>query len=162
MSAPNTVLANKAELCLPATCRVACALEVIDGLLRAAGAVRGEEVDSLLDLRWVLRERTDAEAALALFCQLRRSMEERHYLAFYRLRRWLQNHIEVNVRLRVDDSGRTVGLKLERYCVEAIRHQCLHAGRAQGEPVKTPRVTFAFRSVEAVQASLSEKRCECC
>src|SRR5688500_1519454 len=86
------------EVCSPVSCRNTCALEVVDGLLRAAGSVRGDEVDGLLDLRWLLHQWKNAETTLSVFCQLRRSMEDRHYLAFYRLRRWLENHIEVTVQ----------------------------------------------------------------
>jgi hypothetical protein len=68
--------------CRPARCHAACGLEIVDHLLRAADSVRGQEVDGLLDLRSLLRGRTDAEAALGVFCQLRRELEERHYLEF--------------------------------------------------------------------------------
>ena len=85
--------------CSPTTCLDTCALQVIDGLLAACGTVRGEEVDALLDLRSLLRRREDRVAAIALFSRLRRSMEARHYLAFYRLRRWMDNHFDSKVEL---------------------------------------------------------------
>lgn len=85
--------------CSPATCLDTCALQVIDGLLAACGTVRGEEVDALLDLRSLLRRRENDAAALVIFRQLRRSMESRHYLAFYRLRRWMDNHVASKLEL---------------------------------------------------------------
>ena len=62
-------------------------------LLREHGSVRGEEVDLLLDLRWLLRHREQPEKALELFRELRRRLEDKHYLLFFRLRRWMENHL---------------------------------------------------------------------
>jgi hypothetical protein len=143
------------ESCTVATCRRGCALEVVDGLLCETGTVRGEEVDALLDLRWLLRHREDAEATLFLFCQLRRAMEERYYLAFYRLRRWLEHHIEVNVFLHGGASERKVSLKLDRYCIEAIRHQCLQSALEPAERLSRTRVRFVFRPVAYFSSSPS-------
>jgi hypothetical protein len=143
--------AIKQAACTRFTCRKTCALEVVDGLLRDAGSVRGEEVDGLLDFRWVLRHREDAEATLALFCQLRRAMEERHYLAFYRVRRWLENQIEVFVRLHPKGQELRAPLKLDFYCVEAIRHHSLRNAGPQVGHVAVPRVRFAFRPSGVVE-----------
>jgi hypothetical protein len=142
----------------PATrCRRTCALDVVDGLLRETDAVRGEEVDSLLDLRSLLRRRENAEATLALFLQLRRSMEQRHYLAFYRLRHWLQNEIQVNVRVRRGELERTCKLKLDCYCIEAVRCQSLRAVLGLNEPVLAPKVSFAFAPL--VESGVSCREC---
>ncbi|NWF86172.1 MAG: hypothetical protein HXY18_20370 [Bryobacteraceae bacterium] len=134
--------------CTPADCRERCAVEVIDGLLRAAGAVRGAEMDALLDLRWLLRRREDPEGVLALFCQLRRSMEERHYLAFYRLRRWLENHCYATVRLCAGGPERVSPVRLDRFCVEAIRGHCLQTALAPGELAGASRVRFHFATLQ--------------
>lgn len=135
----------KGYSCTPATCNPRCALDIIDGLLRSSSAVRAEELDALLDLRWLLRHRQDAEAALVKFCALHRAMEERHYLVFYRLRRWLENQVEAIIRLRRGEPERTTPLKLERYRLEAVRLQCLEAARQGREPLLCPRVEFVFR-----------------
>jgi hypothetical protein len=134
--------------CTPAICRVECALQVIDSLLRAAGNVRGEEVDELLDLRCLIRRRQDAEAALTLFCQLRRTMEEGHYLAFYRLRRWFENQVLAGVRLRPGVPERRIPLKLDRYCMEAVRSHCLLSVLQPREPLLASRVEFLYRDLE--------------
>lgn len=133
--------------CAPAACRTGCALEVIDELLRAHGTVRGEEVDGLLDLRWLLNHRENAEAALTLFCTLRRVMEGRHYLAFFRLRRWLENHIAVIARLRPGVPDRSVPLTLDNFCLEAIRSRCVLMARRPGEPLLGAKVSFSFKPV---------------
>lgn len=146
--------------CQAETCRSGCSLEVIDSLLRASGSVRGDEVDALLDLRSLLRRRqdADAEAVLAAFCPLRRAMEARHYLAFYRLRRWLENHMEVHVHLAAEEGERVVPLRLERYCLEAVR---VHSIQGELGPTARGRVEFRFRQEnrEAAHAPLEETAC---
>ena len=151
MNLPPPILAPQG-ICGVTSCRPACALEAVDSLLRAAGAVRGEEVDALLDFRSLLRHRQDAEAVLSLFCQLRRAMEERHYLTFYRLRRWLENHIQVLV-LSSGDFEQETALKLDRYCIEAVRSHCLQSVLKPGEPLLAPKVQFLFRSMAQPVAS---------
>lgn len=132
------------ENCSVASCRVRCAMQVIDELLAQRGAVSGDEVDALLDLRFHFRHRQDAEAALRLFCELRLRMEQRHYLAFFRMRRWLENHLAAAV-VTAQDARQTVGVKLDHYCVEAIRRVSLCAALGRGVSAKHPRVRFVFR-----------------
>ena len=132
--------------CTSTTCRQRCALGVLDELLSLPRTtVSGEEVDLLLDLRWQLRQRAEGEGALRLFCDLRRRMEQRHYLAFFRLRRWLENQIVAQVRICPAAEVSAVSVKLDHYCVEAIRRSCLCASLSQGSVMLVPRLQFAFR-----------------
>jgi hypothetical protein len=136
--------------CTVADCRWRCALEVIDEMLGAPrSAVSGEEVDLLLDLRWQLRQRAEAEAALKLFCDLRRRMEARHYLAFFRVRRWMENHLVAAVRVCPAAEVHEVPVKLDHYCVEAIRRVCLCASMGYGAVMLAPRLQFNFRPLGA-------------
>jgi hypothetical protein len=138
-------------------CHWRCALSVIDELLSQRGAATGEETDLLLDLRWHLHGRTDANAALRTFCDLRLRMERRHYLAFFRIRRWLENHLVAVVRICPAAEARYVPVKLDNYCVEAIRRVCLCAGLQPGSVMLAPRLQFAFRKTAgSVQASTAE------
>jgi len=137
--------ASVAAECAPATCRAQCAPTAIDRLLSERGAVSGSETDLLLDLRWHLRQRTDAEETLRLFCMLRRIMEQRHYLAFFRIRRWLENHILVAVHPCPAAEPVYGRLKLDHYCIEAVRRGCLCASLKSGVALLAPRVRFAFR-----------------
>lgn len=139
--------------CAPAHCRRSCALEVIDELLASPGAVSGEESDLLLDLRWRLRRRDDAETALRLFCDLRLRMEQRHYLAFFRIRRWLENHLLASIRSCPLAEAQFVGVKLNHYCVEAIRRVSLCAALEKGAVLLAPRLRFTFRPVEVATIS---------
>ena len=124
----------------------ASAFTIIDELLRNHGAVSGDDCDLLLELRWLLRERTGAEAALRCFCELRRRLEQRHYLAFFRLRRWLEANVVVVVTLSANAEPRFVPLQLNRYCIEAVRRVCLCSALSGESALIAPRVVFAFRS----------------
>ena len=141
------------------SCRQRCALEVVDELLRLPRqAVTGEEVDLLLDFRWQLRRRTEAEATLRLFCDLRIRLENRHYLAFFRIRRWLENHLVASVRICPAAEERALPVKLDHYCVEAIRRVCLCASLGYGSILLAPKLRFAFRpvAVPAVSTAAAE------
>ena len=137
--------------CAPSQCRRRCALEVIDELLSQPGAISGAEADRLLDLRWKLSRREDAEATLRLFCELRLTLEQRHYLAFFRIRRWLENHLLASVQPCQAAEPHLAPVKLDYFCVEAIRRACLCVVLAQGTVLFAPRLRFAFRALPAVE-----------
>lgn len=137
------------------TCRWRCALEVVDELLGMPRlSVSGEEVDLLLDLRWQCRQRTDGEATLRLFCDLRRRMERGHYLAFFRLRRWLENHVVAEVRVCPAPEVHAMPVRLDHYCVEAIRRVSLCGSLGRGAVMLAPRLQFRFRPVAATRPVL--------
>ena len=141
--------------CPPSQCRWRCALEVIDELISHPGSVSGDEVDHLLELRWKLSQRDDAEGALKLFCDIRRRIEQRHYLAFFRIRRWLENHLLANVSICLDAKPQFVPVKLDHYCVEAIRRVCLCVALRRGYVLLAPRLHFTFRDVEFTKETFS-------
>ncbi len=131
--------------CAPAHCAGRCALEVIDELLSTPDAVAGEEADLLLDLRWKLSRREDAAGALKLFCDLRLRLEQRHYLAFFRIRRWIENHLLAAVRICPAAEAHLAPVKLDHYCVEAIRRVSLCSALGRGSVMIAPRLEFVFR-----------------
>ncbi len=128
-------------------CRERCALEVIDELLSHTSAVTGEEADLLLDLRWQLRRGSDAEGVMRLFCDLRVRMEQRHYLAFFRLRRWLENHLVALIQICPAAEPYPVPVTLKHYCVEAIRRVCLCTAMSNGTVLLAPRLRFSFHQI---------------
>jgi hypothetical protein len=132
------------DSCEAGFCRPKCSLEVVDELLSTPLAVTGEEMDLLLDFRSLLRARSDAEATLRLFCELRRRLEQRHYLAFYRLRRWLENQLIAQVSSAMIDELGQVSLHLDYYCIEAVRRQCLCAAIQQETASFPARLRFSF------------------
>jgi hypothetical protein len=149
--------------CRPAECHWRCAQSVIDELLACGTGVCGEEADLLLELRWALgaKDRVDedpaetarsAEDALRLFCTLRLRMECRHYLAFFRIRRWLENHLFASVRICPAATPQLVPVRLNHYCVEAVRRSCLCAALGQGAPLLAPRLHFLFATGTPQQA----------
>ncbi len=144
--------------CVVVACHWRCALEVIDELLGQPGAIAGEDADLLLDLRWQLRQGRDAEAALRLFCELRLRLEQRHYLAFFRIRRWLENHLVASVRICPAAEPQIVPVALDHYCVEAIRRVCLCAALGRGSVLLAPRLEFAFQRRPAPALALTGAR----
>lgn len=136
--------AAEAPASAPAGRRRACAIEVVDGLLRTPGAVTGEEADLLLDFRSLLRRREDAEGTLRLFCDLRRRLEPRHYLEFFRLRRWLESQLVSEARACPAAPAHAAAVKLDFFCVEALRRAALCRALGPGTPVLRPRVQFRF------------------
>ena len=138
--------------CAPLQCRRRCALEVIDELLSQPDAISGDEADRLLDLRWKVSRREDAEATLRLFCELRLRLEQRHYLAFFRIRRWLENHLIASVQPCQAAEPRLTPVKLDHFCIEAIRRASLCAVLSEGLILFAPRLRFVFRPVEELTA----------
>jgi hypothetical protein len=74
-------------------------------------------------------------------------MEQRHYLAFFRLRRWLENHLVATVQLCPAAEPHVTAVKFDRYCVEAIRRVCLCSALGRGSVMIAPRVRFSFRDI---------------
>jgi hypothetical protein len=137
--------------CTPVSCQWRCAVEVIDELLCHRGAATGEETDLLLELRWKLRHREDAEGVLRLFCDLRLRMEGRQYLAFFRIRRWLENNLVASVRLCPAAEPHEILVQLNHYCVEAVRRVCLCSALGQSAVMIAPRLRFEFRKPATVE-----------
>ena len=106
----------------------------------------------MLDFRWQLHRLSDADATLRLFCELRLRLEQRHYLAFYRIRRWLENHLVAAVRICPAAEPRLVPVKLNHYCVEAVRRVCLCTALGRDGVLLVPRLRFAFREAPLAAA----------
>lgn len=131
-----------AETCTPSACRLKCSIEVVDELLSEQHAVTGKDMDLLLDFRSSLRAREDADATLRLFCQLRRRLEHHHYLSFFRLRRWLENNLACEVRGSGSADAALTSLRLDFYCIEAVRRSCLCAAIQKGNLSQELRFVF--------------------
>jgi hypothetical protein len=72
-------------------------------------------------------------------------MEARHYLAFFRMRRWLETHVRASVRSCPLQAPVHAPLRLDYYCLEAINRSVLCAAVARGLPLLAPRVSYEFR-----------------
>lgn len=141
--------------CIPEFCDWKCALRVVDELLATPGAVTGDDTDLLLDFRSLIRQQKNAEATLRVFCELRRRLEVKHYLAFYRLRSWLKNHLLAEVRACPAAAPEQIPVRLNFYCVEAVRRDCLCAAAERGNVLLAPRLNFVFRPINKGPWTLS-------
>jgi hypothetical protein len=147
------------EHCTVGTCRFKCAFEVVDELLCTRGALAGDEMDLLLEFRSLVRARENADQTLRVFCELRRRLEPRHYLAFYRLRAWLANHLVAEVRMCPAAEPKFVPVRVTFYCFEAVRRSCLCAALGTGSALISPRVRLAFCAI--VSTAQAGSRCSC-
>ena len=82
-------------------------------------------------------------------------MEQRHYLAFFRMRRWLENHLLASVSICPEAKPQFVPVKLDHYCVEAIRRASLCLALRRGYVLLAPRLRFTFREVELTKGTFS-------
>jgi hypothetical protein len=99
-----------------------------------------------------MRRRTDAEAALGLFCDLRRRIEGAHYLALFRIRRWLENHVVVSLQSARGEGALLEPLRLAHARLDAVRRAHLCSARARGFAAPDARVIFSFRPVSVPES----------
>jgi hypothetical protein len=106
-----------------------------------------DALDLALDLRCALVERIDADACVALALRLRRTLNGAHYLAFYRVRLWMQRVIAVQVRGWRGDDWTTFDLPLNSARTDEIENACRSAWAIarEIEPTEWTQVRFVFR-----------------
>ena len=81
-------------------------------------------LDAALDLRLLLAADADAETILSAFLRLRRIAEDRHYLACFRLRRWLETQFVAHVRLDRSQPRREIPVRLEARSYRELCARC--------------------------------------
>ena len=107
-------------------------------------------LDAALDLRLLLAANADAETLLAAFFRLRRIAEDRHYLACFRLRRWLESNFSARVFFDRSQPPTCVPLRLDVCDCTALRTRCILAA-LQGEMIPAwVHVRFAAQPMPAV------------
>jgi hypothetical protein len=130
----------------------------LDALLAELNASREPEaLDLALDLRSALTVRRSAEQCVALAIRLRHTLNDRHYLAFYRVRQWLQRVIAVQVREFRGQAWARFPLPLNSARVEEIENACL-AAWAQVRPrscLELAQVRFVFLSETPAAAGVA-------
>lgn len=98
---------------------------VLDQLMAALAAENDATgLDQALDLRLALAE-DESTAILDLYFRLRNTLGDRHYLACYRLRRWLEGQFVALVSPSRREAGQAVGLRLDAADFAALRRHCL-------------------------------------
>jgi hypothetical protein len=120
----NNLTHSTASSCPPTTSVELCPFhdgpETLDGLLAEISPRENELLDAALDLRQLITQREDAEAVLAQLFRLRGLLDGRHYLAFYRLRCWLQRLILVQARAYRGEVWQTFLLPLDGARIDEI------------------------------------------
>lgn len=119
--------------------------ETLDGLLAEVHPSENALLDAALDLRHALSRRDDAETVLVQLFRLRRLLDGRHYLAFYRLRCWLQRLIVVQARAHRGEPWQTFPLPLNGARLDEVIDSALARLTAPGcEVPGCAHVRFVF------------------
>ena len=100
-----------------------------------------------LDLRTALA-RHEAADCVRLALRLRHSLDGSHYLAFYRVRQWLQRVIGIQIRAGRGAAWTTFPLPLNSARVDEIENACLAAWGADRDPAELDwaQLRFVFRA----------------
>ncbi|MCC6414434.1 MAG: hypothetical protein IT582_00780 [Opitutaceae bacterium] len=126
------------------TCPLNDGVAVLDQLMAGLSLANEQQaLDLALDLRGALQSANSAEAALELFFALRNTVEERHYLPCYRLRRWLQSRVRAFVRLDRQQSPSPAAVSLDQADIPALRDYCLATLGAEYSFGTSVRFAFA-------------------
>jgi len=104
-----------------------CGMDIVDALLADSDLVGNESAtNALLEFKLLLTTAAPVEIVDGFF-ELRAAVRNRFYLSMYRLRRWLENQLEVQIVSETDKAGYRSPLKLRfasRQRLEnAIRHE---------------------------------------
>lgn len=122
----------------------------LDFLLAELSRAGSPALDLALDLRSAVLARADPEHCVRLGLQLRQALDGTHYLAFYRVRLWLQRVIFVQVRGQRGEPWSTFSLPLNSARVAEIENACC-AAWALEEPHRSlewAQMRFVFRPLE--------------
>lgn len=130
-ASPSAVSFGNADT---AACPLNTGCAVLDQLMAALAAEGDfEGLDAALDLRLALAT-DETEAILGQYFQLRGRVGERHYLACYRLRRWLEGQYSALVTLSRMSPACEVALHLDAVSLQAVCARCL-ADAANGRSI---------------------------
>ncbi len=137
----------------PARCPFHDGPATLDALLAELTPAEIDALDLALDLRSAIAVERDAGAAVQTALRLRHALDGTHYLAFYRVRQWLQRIIVAQVRAWRGAEWRTYALPLNSARREEIENACLAAWSTEnpGLDVESAQVRFAFASTKPAQ-----------
>jgi hypothetical protein len=139
--------------------------ETLDAFLAELAGSESREgenlLDAALDLRCLLvRENGNAHAELFLrtLLDLRHRLDGRHYLAFYRVRRWVQRTMLAEVRRHRGEAWTEISLPLDAGNFEQAVNTCL-ATLAEENGVWPALAQIRFRFTAAPGDSLDAAPC---
>lgn len=125
------------------SCPLNSGVAILDQLLAAVG--RDNDADALnaaLDFRLLLAGPHEPEAVLRGFFQLRPFVEDRHFLACFRLRRWLESQIMALVHFDRCRPPAPIRLRLECRSYSALCNGCARDASTRELETAWARVTF--------------------
>jgi hypothetical protein len=142
LAAPNTTISS------PTGCPFHDGAATLDGLMAEAAGERDDEfLNAALDLRSLMVERRKAEACLAQLFALRARLDGRHYLAFYRVRRWVQREIVAQIRPDRTSPWAARDLPLDAARLDELTNGFLAILETQQATL--PQMRFVFRHAVA-------------
>lgn len=100
--------------------------------------------DAVLDLRSLATEGADAAACLAQLFRARALLDERHYLAFYRVRCWARRALRIETRARRGAPWLAHSLPLDGRRLDELVNAALAPFAADGVIPATAHVRFVF------------------
>jgi hypothetical protein len=116
----------------------------LDGFLAEIDPRDTALFDAALDLRSLCRARAEPEACAAQFFRVRRMLDSRHYLAFYRVRRWMSRFLRVEVRAHRAAPWLARALPLDGARLDEVINAALAAVADEGGIPATAHARFAF------------------
>lgn len=139
-----------------ASCPLNHGVAVVDQLLAAitgSPEFDANALDVALDFRLLLANSTDAEEILQAFFRVRAAVEDHHYLACFRLRRWIEAQFAALVRADRTQPFREVPVRLTANSYRELCARC--AFDAADNELVSPwvRVHFVSRQPHAVVTS---------
>lgn len=125
------------------SCPLNSGVAILDQLLAAIGCENDPDaLNAALDFRLLLAGPHETDAVLRGFFQLRALVEDRHFLACFRLRRWLESQIVALVFFDRCQPPSTLRLRLDSLSYHALRHNCVRDASASEIEAAWARVKF--------------------
>lgn len=124
-------------------CPLNFGLAIVDQLLAAiVGENDSAGLDAALDFRLLLASPHDPESVLRGFFRLREIIEDRHFLAHFRLRRWIESQIVARVCFDRCQPPSVVPLRLDCPSYSALYDRCVRDASASATEPTWARVRF--------------------
>jgi hypothetical protein len=115
-----------------------------DQLLADVNSHDARLVDAILDLRSVCLAGIDAEACMTQLFHVRHLLGGRHYLSFYRIRRWARRSLSIEVRADRWASWLSCSFPLNCARLDEAVNTAIAARLPHGPGDGPPEVRFVF------------------